>query len=57
MSELRSILAVPCECHRCLWDGVIGDCEANDDGELGCPICFNPVLIDYSEQQSPDAKP
>jgi hypothetical protein len=48
---MRSITAVPCECARCQWDGVTGDCEANDSGDLCCPICLNPVVIDCSEQE------
>lgn len=48
---MRRITEVPCECPRCLWDGTTGDCEAREDGELCCPLCFSVVVIDYSEQE------
>lgn len=51
MGELRSILAIPCDCRRCLWDGVTGDCEADDEGCLVCPICYDRVVIHYSEHE------
>ncbi len=51
---LRSITAVPCTCRQCGWNGLTGECEADDEGTPICPICPPeqvPVEIHYSEHE------
>lgn len=48
---MRSITAIPCECENCLWSGVTGDCEPDEDGALGCPECGESVAIDYTDEE------
>lgn len=48
---MRPITEVPCECSRCCWDGITGDCEPDEDGNPRCPECYQFVTINYSDEE------
>lgn len=41
----ESITATPAVCGHCPWQGTVGACEPNDDGELTCPQCGQIIVI------------
>lgn len=53
----KRITDVKCKCPECRWEGTVGECEPDIDGDgsLGCPACFMAgayVIIETEEESS-----